>query len=108
MAPAEGCPMTFRGSRRWILVTIALSVLALSLTTGCRRSAALPSGGSPATESLQPVGRSALEPAVTFDEPPADDLGGGQLIEETWDTLSMQGVRVGYSRTTTARVVAGD
>src|SRR3954463_4862027 len=51
-----------------------------------------------------PVPRSNSKSPLVFVEPPAEELGGAQLIEETWDAISMQGTRVGYVRTTIARV----
>lgn len=43
--------------------------------------------------------------AMAFAEPPPDDLDGGQLVEEFWDAYSMQATRIGYGRTTVAKVV---
>src|SRR5215471_17649707 len=94
--------------------TSALLLAMLLAEVGCQRPVAIPTGsGLPQTERAsveQPVaapGKTAaneVEPAVTFPEPPADDLSGGQLVEEYWDAYSMQGVRVGYAHTTVVKL----
>jgi hypothetical protein len=88
-------------------------ILAAVLAAGCQQSAP-PSGTAltttqPAAAGIGQTGsrsqESGDEGRQTFAEPPADDLDGGQLVQEVWDAYSMQDKRVGYARTTIANVV---
>jgi hypothetical protein len=95
------------------------AMLALSLMSSCQQAAriepasastgrdaakiaAQPRNVNPAVVTQLPRPGGAQQ--VKFAEPPAENLAGGQLIEETWDAISMQGKRVGYVRTTVAKV----
>jgi hypothetical protein len=57
-----------------------------------------PADSAPPRPAAGPV----LPPAVAA--PIAEQADDGQLIEDHWDAYSIQGVRVGYGRTTVARV----
>ncbi len=89
----------------------------LAMTAGCQQTTR--SDGATASKPQQAAkiaDPGDVQPAATerqrtvsteqakFAEPPADDLGGGRLVEETWDAISMQGKRVGYVRTAIANV----
>jgi hypothetical protein len=80
-------------------------VAALALLSGCQRTPALapPVPTNQATAEIDPPA-APRSSATAFAEPPADDLGGGRLIEETWDSVSMHDTRVGFSRTTVVSV----
>jgi hypothetical protein len=88
-------------------------VLAFVLSAGCQQSASTPAAAitttQPAQAGIEAPGDRRQETgdgrqSGSFAEPPEDDLDGGQLVEESWDAYSMQGKRVGYSRTTIAKV----
>jgi len=86
-----------------------LLLLALSLLPSCQRSPAIapPVPTHPATAKIDPPAApnpAAKSPPIVFAEPPADDLDGGRLIEETWDSVSMRDTRVGFARNTVASV----
>jgi len=93
-----------------------LILLAIALIAGCHQAVSVPATTSttqPAAGGIGELGVGSRESGVGepagFAEPPADDLDGGQLVEEYWDAYSMQDpasakpVRVGYARTTVAR-----
>jgi hypothetical protein len=84
---------------------LPITLLALSLLSGCQRSPAIapPVPKNQATAQIDPPA-APKSPAPVFAEPPADNLDGGRLIEETWDAVSMQDTRVGFARTTVASV----
>jgi hypothetical protein len=69
---------------------LLLSFLLLLNLSGCQQAAG-------------PVLSVPTQQAVTRIEPTAEQVG--ELIEETWDRYSMQGVRVGYAHTTATKVV---
>jgi hypothetical protein len=83
--------------------------LLLALLAGCQPPAAGPGPAAQAERAANgslPVTESAAKETETaFEEPPPDDLDGGELVEETWDAYSMQGQGVGYCRTTIAKVM---
>jgi hypothetical protein len=76
--------------------------LTFMLSGGCQQAASVPAAAvaEPGVRSQEP---GAGEQAP-FAEPPPDGLDGGQLVEEFWDSYSMQGSRIGYARTTIAKV----
>lgn len=95
----------------------ALLVAALLALAGCHEPTAGPAA-NPSTqradERIDPTpAAGAAEPAAAADAascypaPPADDLGGGKLVEEFWDAYWMQGSRVGYARTTVVTLAEG-
>src|SRR5262245_14946675 len=93
-------------------------MLALAAVIGCQQAARIetatgPTGQQPKKiadqRAVQPTAATAppqpgIVQQVKFAEPPAEDLAGGKLVEETWDAISMQGKRVGYVRTIVANV----
>jgi len=96
----------------------SLLLLATMLVAGCQQAASVP---ATTTTTTQPAAAGIDEPGVgrqgsgvgeqtAFAEPPADDLDGRELVEEVWDAYSMpdpatgKPVRVGYARTTVAKV----
>jgi Transglutaminase-like superfamily len=81
-----------KARRRTELVDLCLAMV---LAAGCQQAAPIPA----VSTTTQPAAA-----GIDFAEPPADDLDGGQLIEEVWDAYSMQGTRVGYARTTVAQI----
>src|SRR5207253_794078 len=86
------------------------TVLALTVMAGCQQAtrverakdstrqeaAKIAESGNVKRTAAAVVERPGDAQQVKFAEAPSDDLGGGQLIEETWDAISMQGKRVGY------------
>jgi Transglutaminase-like superfamily len=106
--------MHFVFGRSWLIGgTLALAMLALSLAVGCQQSAPMPGTANTTTQPAavgigeagdRGQGTGDRGQSETFAEPPADDLGGGQLVQEFWDAFSMQGKRIGYARTTIAEV----
>jgi hypothetical protein len=77
--------------------------LVLGVLVGCGQPSA--TSDAPAAGEKPAVAAVAdVKTPAKFKEPPADDLGGGKLVEETWDSQRVQGKRVGYARTTIAEV----
>jgi hypothetical protein len=104
--------MPTRAMRRTVAV-----VAMLALAAGCQPEA----GRNASSGATQPQGakiernrestspRAAVapasgSPALVFAEPPAEELAGGEVVETTWDAISMQGQRIGYARTIVAKV----
>lgn len=100
----EGRGGCFLKSKRHFMVREFFLGLCLVLVAlaGCAPPTAK-NGHEGPTVAHQPVA-TASAPARFFAEPPADDLDGGKLVEETWDLHLVQGKRVGYARTTIANV----
>ncbi len=78
--------------RTSLLLLPSLLLLAVS---GCQQSAA-PVLSVPTQQSVTRIDAPTIDKAA---ETPGD------LIEETWDAYSMQGIRVGYAHTTATKVV---
>jgi hypothetical protein len=105
---------TFRGWP-WLALLLALPLLAgcdgpppladdITQPSANRIEATPKSLQGPEAAPSQPepqVVETAAEPA--FPEPPPDEEGS-QITQEIWDAYSMQGSRIGYSRTTIADV----
>ena len=82
-----------------LLVFIAAAALGLS---GCEQPRS-PAPAITATHTTNPNAEPQPTPAARstqFPEPPADKFGDGRLVEETWDTISIQSSTVGFTRTT--------
>jgi hypothetical protein len=93
---------------RWPRITSAAVWLALvAAVIGCHQGTRDPPKTESAAKGPYPAVQTSIDEVqkAEFPPPPDDDLDGGTLVEEIWDTFSMQGTRVGYARTTLANVV---
>jgi hypothetical protein len=104
--------------RLWAMVPAVLALLAIAgcqqtppaqqATDSTRQVPGKIADGSELTPAAAAAQRPAGAPRIKFAEPPAEDLAGGKLVEETWDAISMQGKPVGYVRTIIANVKEGN
>src|SRR5687768_14246942 len=85
---------------------LATAAVLAAWSAGCKPSTPLPEAALVTHPGSAKIDSSRGKPAglAPFAEPPADNVGGGQLVEETWDAISIQAARVGFVRTTIANV----